>query len=705
MLRKTVSAIMLVSVLVSTLMLAVNIQRVEAGGTVGVKAGDWIKITYTITGWPVGQPYPEWLKVEFLTVEGTNATVHVTMRMSDGTEQSDTMTVDVAVGGGTFQGLSGFVILANCTTGDSIYITGYGNLAIAGESTRIYAGASRTVVYANFSFQENQLTYYWDKHTGVMVESSAIYPQLNVTATAKATETNMWQSETIYTETIYIRTDGSIEPAEAPIFTVDSVTYTFTDNIVADIPEDSSAIVIERDNIVLDGADYMLQGTEAYKAEGITLTGRTNVTVKNTQIENFDYGIRLESSSNNSISGNNIANNRYGITLHHSSNNSLRDNVMGGNFYNFGVYGSLLSHFVNDVDASNTVDGKPVYYLVGVRDVVVPLEAGYVALINSTNIKVENLTLTKNLSGILLAYTSNSTISGNNIANNWDGIYLSSSSSNTISGNNITDNNDDGIYLYESSDNSISGNNVTANNDDGIYLYESSDNSISGNNVTANNDDGIDLGYSSNNSISGNNVTDNEYDGFYLHHYSSSNTISGNNIANNWANGITLSWSSDNNSIVGNNIANNWDGIALDFSSNNLIYHNNFMDNTQQVYFTVSGYANFWDDGYPSGGNYWSDYEYRYPNAEELDGSGMWNMSYVIDENNQDNYPLMSIWWNLCDINKDGEVNIQDLFIVAKAWQAKPGDEHWDSRADLDGNDLINIIDLYEVAKDYGETV
>jgi len=162
---------------------------------VGVKAGDWIKCTYTISGWPGGQPYPEWLRVEFLTVEGTNATVYVTMRMSDGTEQSDTMTVDVAVGGGTFQGLSGFVIPANCTTGDSIYITGHGNLAIAGESTRIYAGASRTVVYANFSFQGNQLTYYWDKHTGVMVESSAIYPQLNITATAKATETNMWQAK------------------------------------------------------------------------------------------------------------------------------------------------------------------------------------------------------------------------------------------------------------------------------------------------------------------------------------------------------------------------------------------------------------------------------------------------------------------------------------------------------------------------------
>ena len=56
-------------------------------------------------------------------------------------------------------------------------------------------------------------------------------------------------------------------------------------------------------------------------------------------------------------------------------------------------------------------------------------------------------------------------------------------------------------------------------------------------------------------------------------------------------------------------------------------------------------------------------------------------------------------------MNKDVIVNIQDLFIVAKAFQSKLGDEHWDPRADLDGNDLINIVDLYEVAKDYGKTV
>ncbi len=85
-------------------------------------------------------------------------------------------------------------------------------------------------------------------------------------------------------------------------------------------------------------------------------------------------------------------------------------------------------------------------------------------------------------------------------------------------------------------------------------------------------------------------------------------------------------------------------GIWLYSSSNNTIYHNNFIDNTQQVYILKSGYGNLWDDGYPSGGNYWSDYEERYPNATEIDDSGIWDTPYVIDENNQDNYPLMEPW-------------------------------------------------------------
>jgi len=166
-----------------------NFAAVEVDG-IGVTVGDWIKVEYEITAWPTGEPYPEWLKLEFLSIEGTSATVLVTMHMSDGTEQSDTASMDIGEGGGEAFGLAGFVVPRNVTTGDSVYVSGYGHLTITGETTRTYAGAERTVAYASFSEYGVQMTYYWDRQTGVMVEASST--QDGMTVTARATETNMW---------------------------------------------------------------------------------------------------------------------------------------------------------------------------------------------------------------------------------------------------------------------------------------------------------------------------------------------------------------------------------------------------------------------------------------------------------------------------------------------------------------------------------
>lgn len=170
-----------------------NFVGVEAGH-VGIKAGDWVKLEYTFTGWPAGQTYPEWLKLEFLSVEGTIATVRFTQHVSDGTEQSDTAPVDI-VSNIEVPLLAGIVISANRTIGDSVYVAGYGNVTIEDEATRTYAGANRTVVYSSFSPSEAQVTYYWDKLTGVMVELSSTSPDF--TATAKAAATNMWETTTI----------------------------------------------------------------------------------------------------------------------------------------------------------------------------------------------------------------------------------------------------------------------------------------------------------------------------------------------------------------------------------------------------------------------------------------------------------------------------------------------------------------------------
>jgi len=387
--------------------------------------------------------------------------------------------------------------------------------------------------------------------------------------------------------TIIIRADGSVEGTDK-IVSVDNVTYTFTDNIY-------DSIVVERDNIVVDGVGYSIQGTGI----GINLDGRSNVTIKNTNIEGFYGGIRLYKSSKISIVGNNItANSWYGIVLYESSNNMLRNNRIVDNGVNFGVVGYTLSDFINDVDTSNKVDGKPIYYWINKQGMVVPPDAGYVALVNCTGITVQNLNLTKNWQGVLLAGTTNSTITQNNIAKNQksftQGISLWFSSNNTISGNNITAIGDTGLELYYSSNNTIVWNNITHNGHYGIYFYDSSNNTISGNNIADTygytDSKGVLLMCSSNNVIDGNIVSENDYGGIVLAG-SRNNIISANNVTDNGGWGIDLTYCSlwegcwptrysDNNTIIGNNITKNTGGIRLRASWYNTLNANSVTDNS-----------------------------------------------------------------------------------------------------------------------------
>jgi len=108
--------------------------------------------------------------------------------------------------------------------------------------------------------------------------------------------------------------------------------------------------------------------------------------------------------------------------------------------------------------------------------------------------------------------------------------------------------------------------------------------------------------------------------------------------------------------LSGNNVtATKGYGIVLYYSNNNVFYHNNFINNIQHVYILTPSYANSWDDGYPSGGNYWSDYDgidlYSGPQQDETGSDGIGDTPYVIDEDNQDNYPLMKPYpWDPHDV-------------------------------------------------------
>jgi parallel beta-helix repeat protein len=372
--------------------------------------------------------------------------------------------------------------------------------------------------------------------------------------------------------TIYIRADGNIDPPTAPILTVDNITYIFTDNI-------KDSVIVERNNIVVDGAGYTVQSTGSYSSKGIDLSFRSNVTIKNMQIKGFFYGVYLFHSSDNNISGNNITNNGYGILFDSSS---INNSVIGSNIVNneCGVYLFYSSNnnisrnfFVNDgllvyasyenVVSDNLVNDEPLVYLEEVSNYAVE-NAGQVILVKCNNITVKSVNLSKTTVGVQLYETKNSTISESNITNNGYGVYFR---------------------------------------------------------------------YSSGNSLLGNTITNNYY-------------------------GIYFPYLSNNNTIFGNTITNNHYGIYFDSSSNNRLSGNNFVNNNIQVHSEIS--ENFWDDGYPSGGNYWSNYAgidlYSGPYQNETGSDGICDSFYNIDENNQDNYPLMGIFYDFEVVGLYGEI-------------------------------------------------
>jgi parallel beta-helix repeat protein len=144
---------------------------------------------------------------------------------------------------------------------------------------------------------------------------------------------------------IIILSDGSLDPAAVPIERNGEV-YTFTDNICAQI-------VVDRNNIVIDGAGYILQGTyngtrtdswvvglgpdQEYDETaipwtiGIDLANeiRCGLTIKNLNIKNFYIGTYLW-TTNNTITGCAISGNIVGILLS-GDNNTIIGNYISHN--------------------------------------------------------------------------------------------------------------------------------------------------------------------------------------------------------------------------------------------------------------------------------------------------------------------------------------------------------------------------------------
>jgi parallel beta-helix repeat protein len=373
---------------------------------------------------------------------------------------------------------------------------------------------------------------------------------------------------------------------------------------------------------------------------GVWLYTSNQNNVYDNVIQECDYGITVQSSNGNTLSRNTMANNTYGLSFMDSSNNVLRNNDLHDNSKNLAISSSDLSGYINNMDATNLVAGKPIYYWIDQSDQSVPSDAGCVVLVNCKQIKVEGLNLSAtNQAAIILAGTQGCTVTNNEISGSSIGIQIFNSLYDGIFNNNI--NTGEGI---ESNGNGtiIQNNNIKANTGISIGGYYQT---VIGNTVNAKESGDYTIACSG----QYNNITQNSLQAamrgltitgpnnlFY------SNTLtncwelmvnSDNNvIAKNTLTGSRLSVDGSKNIIAANTITGTGEAIYLGFAKNNtfyantiknnavavtigsdsshtsgnVFYLNNLIDNERQAGKNwAKNTANSWDNG--KEGNYWSD--------------------------------------------------------------------------------------------------
>jgi parallel beta-helix repeat protein len=406
---------------------------------------------------------------------------------------------------------------------------------------------------------------------------------------------------------------------------------------------------------------------DAWELIGIKILSNNN-TITGNDISNIIHGdgVYLDYSRGNTITDNIFLGNCHSICLSFSSDNNIMGNKISNNWLFSSIY--LIS------SSGNTITGNDIS----------KSEGGGIHLFRSSDNNIIGNTIISNGYGITIQHSSSNIITDNNISNNkYRGIYLGNTSDNIITGNTINSNTNYGIICLDySTGNTITGNDIS-NNEDGIILAFSSSNTITGNTISSNTNYGICLETSTGNNITGNTMVGGGiFIWGYMLEYWNTNVIDTSNTLNGkpvfhcknqiggiipagagqviLANcsgvvvekqsisgghvGIELGFSSGC-TITGNTISNNLYGIYLFVSSfNNVIYHNNFIENRYNAYGVGN---NTWDDG--EYGNYWSNYKIKYPDAKRIWLKGIWDTPYEIPisgGNNKDNCPLIWKWTN-----------------------------------------------------------
>src|SRR3990170_1642634 len=468
--------------------------------------------------------------------------------------------------------------------------------------------------------------------------------------------------------------------------------YTLTANI-------SGGIQVQKSNIVIDGAGFTVQGNGA--GRGIDLTNNVgqdpsrtpsnNVTVKNLRIVNFAPGIDNGHSTNNTFIGNYVADCDTGFWIGTANNvityNTIENNVNGISIaYVYGNNTIIGNNMINNRVKSNNVisiwlstqpiidrnywsdyngtdadgdgigdtpyghpsailDNHPLMSQIEIPEF--PSWAERTIFIRSDGsiegtdkIKRDGslYTFTDDLSvsivvekGSVVIDGAGYTLQGNRSGT---GIYFDCEGNVTVKNIQIR-HFGMGIDIGDATRNTLSGNIIVNNEVNGVLL-NGNENNLFGNTIANNGNFGVDLYFSDYNTLSGNRITENKR-GIYLYG-STYNNISVNIITTNVEAGIWF-FGSSHNSILSNNVTDNQISLHFELQClNNTIHHNNFINNEIQFFYDIDS-VNSWDNGVE--GNYWSDYQTKYPNATEIGNSGIGNTPYIIYADNIDHYPLM----------------------------------------------------------------
>jgi parallel beta-helix repeat protein len=261
---------------------------------------------------------------------------------------------------------------------------------------------------------------------------------------------------------------------------------------------------------------------------------------------------------------------------------------MAKNRHNFQMDGRSISDFDNQIDATNLVNGRPIYYFKDARDEIVNAtsNAGMVGCFNCTNVTLRDLNMSDSDSGILLVNTHNSIVSENQLRKLQNGIQLYFSDNDTISNNNISDDSY-GLRFASSKNNTLFGN-IAHGCNHGICLESSNDNAIISSNLS-NNKYSIMLYASYNNTLWGNNDHESE-SGIELES-SHNNTVSRCNLSNNTM-GIHLA-TSTNNILFSNRVSYGESGINLESSGDNRLENNSMFRNRNNFQMDGSQYSDF----------------------------------------------------------------------------------------------------------------